>query len=422
MNVLLVGSGGREHALAWKLAQSRKLTRLFAAPGSPGIGEYADCVPIAADDHAGLLRFCAESRIAFAVIGPEAPLAAGLADALWAAGVPVFGPKQAAARLESSKAFAKDFMARHGVPAARSAVFTDPAEALKALPAFGLPVVVKADGLAAGKGVRVCATAAEADAAVADFMEGDALGGAGKTLLLEEFLVGRETTLMGFCDGISFLALPPSSDHKRLLDDDKGPNTGGMGVIAPTPEVTPEVLERIRREVTDKVLLGLQADKIDYRGILYCGIILTAAGPKVLEFNVRFGDPETQAVLPLLGSDLLDLMDATVRGNLSRRRLRWSGASVTVVLASEGYPGAPRSGRTISGLETETPPDVFLFHAGIKSEQGVWKTAGGRVLGVTAAGGSVAEARDKAYAAARSIRFDGMHYRKDIGATAVRVP
>jgi len=415
VNVLLIGSGGREHALAWKLSQSPLLDKLYAAPGSDAIGALARRPELSAGDFPALARFCGEAEVGLVVVGPEAPLAAGIADALRREGITVFGPGKDAARLESSKSFAKDFMRRHGIPTAASRSHQDPDRARAALAGFGLPVVVKADGLAAGKGVRVCTTRAEAEAAIDDFLVQGAMGDAGSTVVIEEFLRGRETTILGFCDGTTFLPLPPSSDHKRLADGDAGPNTGGMGVFAPTPEADSALLERVRREVGDRVLKGLKADGLRFNGLLYCGLILTAEGPKVLEFNVRFGDPETQAVLPLLRSDLLELMLAASRAELAGRKVLWEGSSVTVVLASEGYPAAPRKGREIRGLDEDGGVDgVLVFHAGTKKAGGRWHTAGGRVLAVTATGSSIGQAREKAYAGASRIAFEGMQMRSDI--------
>ncbi len=414
MKVLLIGSGGREHALAWKISQSKHLTKLYAAPGSDAIGELAVRTDLDIKDHAAVTYFCREHSIDLVVIGPEAPLADGLSDALNDSGIPVFGPKRAAARLESSKAFAKDFLRRHAIPTARSSVFDDLGSARSALAGVNFPIVVKADGLAAGKGVRICRDAMEAETALKDYMSEGLLGDAGRRVLLEECLSGPETTIMGLCDGRRFLALPPSSDHKRLLDGDRGPNTGGMGVIAPTPYVDEEMSRRIRSEILDPVLRGLGKDGLEYRGALYCGLMLTADGPKVLEFNVRFGDPETQAVLPLLTCDLLTLLADAAKGELRATSLPYKGASVTVVLASEGYPANPVTGRTLTG-DFAAGDDCLIFHAGTVREGEGWKTKGGRVLGVTGLGKDLCHARRAAYSAAKRIRFEGAQYRQDIG-------
>ncbi|MBI5243355.1 MAG: phosphoribosylamine--glycine ligase, partial [Elusimicrobia bacterium] len=392
-NVLILGSGGREHALAWALSRSPGLKKLYAAPGSAGMAALAKPVHIGPLDFAPLESFCHDHCIDLVVVGPEAPLAGGVADALEERGIRVFGPRAAAARLEASKAFAKGFMARHAIPTARHQAFSSFEGARSALPSFGASVVVKADGLAAGKGVRICESRQEAEEALSEFMVKKIHSSAGNAVVLEERLQGREATMMAFCDGRSYRLLPPSQDHKRLLDSDRGPNTGGMGVFAPTPAMTPDLLARIRLEVFDRALSGLQADRLDYRGILYAGLMLTKDGPKVLEFNVRFGDPETQAVLPLLETDLLDLLLATVHGKLSRTDLRWRKASsVCVVLASEGYPEKPKIGRLIEGLDAPMPEGI-VFHAGTRKESGGWRTAGGRVLGVTAVAPSLEEAR-----------------------------
>lgn len=416
MNVLLVGSGGREHALAWALRKSPRVEKLYAAPGSAGMASLAEPAAIDPLDFPKLASFCREKSIGLAVVGPEAPLAAGIADALEAAGIRVFGPDKACARLEASKSFAKSFMERHSIPTARHAVHDDPASALKGLEDFPLPVVVKADGLAAGKGVRVCSTRREAESAVSDFMFLRVCADAGRRVVLEEFLEGREATLMAFCDGRTLRELPAGQDHKRLEDGDRGPNTGGMGVFAPTPSLTPDLLERVRREVFERVAAGLAAERLRYRGILYCGLMLTQEGPKVLEFNARFGDPETQAVLPLLETDLLDLMEACLEQRLERVRISVKKAScVCVVLASEGYPERPATGREISGLDDFPAEEgLFAFHSGTRREGGRWLTAGGRVLSVSAVCETLEAARARAYAAAARVRFEGIHMRTDI--------
>jgi phosphoribosylamine--glycine ligase len=414
MNVLLVGSGGREHALAWKLSASPSLGKLYAAPGSSAIAESAECHPVAALDFPKLAALCKSLDIGLVVVGPEDPLAAGIADALSGEGIRVFGPGKSAARLESSKSFAKDFMTRHGIPTARHAAYEDLVSAERGLDSFSLPVVVKADGLAAGKGVAVCRTRQEASKALGDCLTRGAFGDAGRRVVVEEFLEGWETSFMGLCDGSMFLELPPSSDHKRLMDGDAGPNTGGMGVVCPSPLLTSENLIRIRTDVVSRALSGFRKDGLDYHGVLYCGLMMTKAGPKVLEFNVRFGDPETQAVLPLTDCDLLDLMVRTVDGRLAGAALPWRGASVCVVMASEGYPSKPLLGREVS-LPADSDSAVMVFHAGTSREDGRWRTKGGRVLAVTGVGEDLESARRKAYAVVGRIRFDGMQYRRDIG-------
>ncbi|PCI37375.1 MAG: phosphoribosylamine--glycine ligase [Elusimicrobia bacterium] len=392
MRVLLVGSGGREHALAWSISKSPKLTKLYASPGSDAISEFAEIVSGDRPD------------VDLVIIGPEVPLAEGLADQLRGEGILVFGPNKDAARLESSKSFAKEFMVRHQIPTARSKTVNSLQEGKAALAEFTNGVVVKADGLAAGKGVIVCATREEAEAALT--------AKPAECLVLEEYLEGPEVSLLGLCDGKRFLALPTSSDHKRLLDGDRGPNTGGMGVIAPAPAWNEAMRARVESEIIQPTLLGLAKDGLDYRGLLYIGLMLTPEGPKVLEYNCRFGDPETQAVLPLLQSDLLQALAAAAGGDLSGEELRASGCAVTVVLASEGYPSKPISGRLISGLDLEE----LVFHAGTRNNGDHWITNGGRVLGVTGLGETHAQARERAYHAANKINFDGRQMRSDIGA------
>ncbi|MFA6031060.1 MAG: phosphoribosylamine--glycine ligase [Elusimicrobiota bacterium] len=421
MNVLILGAGGREHAIAWALRKSPRLTRLYAAPGSPGMAPLAEQTGIDALDLPRIVSFCRERAVGLVVIGPEAPLAAGAADALAAEGVRVFGPTRAAAQLESSKSFAKFFMKRHGIPTARFAVCTGHEEALASLPSFGPRVVVKADGLAAGKGVSVCREPGEAERALREAMLDKTYGAAGATVVLEELLEGREVTLMAVCDGERFALLPSSQDHKRLREGDAGPNTGGMGAIAPAPAATPELIERVRREVFEKVLSGLKADGTVFRGVLYAGLMLTREGPKVLEFNTRFGDPETQAVLPLLEDDLLDLLEAAADGRLGAAPLRQRpGACVCVVLAAQGYPEAPVAGAAVTG--PIAPPaeeaELLVFHAGTVREGPLWRVKGGRVLGVTALGPDLDAARERAYAAVDRIRFAGMQFRRDIGASS----
>ncbi len=413
LTVLLLGSGGREHALAWKLAQSPRLKNLYALPGSDALSQWAQTIPGDPCDAEAVIAAASAAHAKLVVVGPEAPLAAGVADALRAEGVAVFGPGRAAARLESSKAFAKQFLRRHGVPTADYEAFSDAARARDAVRRAELPVVVKADGLASGKGVRVCQTREEALEAVADFMERDVLGDAGRTVVLESCLTGPEASVMLLCDGRDYRLLPAGRDHKRLKDNDLGPNTGGMGVLAPAP-IDPGAMTLIRARVLDPVIAGLREDGLDFRGLLYVGLMLSPQGPQVLEFNVRFGDPETQAVLPLLRSDLLDLCWACAQGDLRGRFVEQApGACVSVTLASAGYPGKPETGRAISGLDAASQ-DALVFHAGTRLEAGRWVSAGGRVLSVTAVGANLGQARDKAYAAASRIHFEGMQLRRDI--------
>lgn len=414
LKVLLIGSGGREHALAWKLKASPRCGKLYALPGSDGIAQLAEIIPGKPADVGAVVRAAKELGVDLVVVGPEAPLAAGISDALKADKIRTFGPVKAAAQLEASKAFAKDFMKRHGIATAASEVYDAPAAAMDAVAELKLPIVVKADGLAAGKGVRVCPTRQEALSTIKEFMVHRSLGDSGARVVLEECLQGPELTIMAFCDGKSLKVLPPSRDHKRLDDGDQGPNTGGMGALAPV-EISEETSRSIQNEILDRVLAGFKAERMDYRGILYCGLMLTKDGPKVLEFNVRFGDPETQAVLPLLETDLIEVMEACAEGNLRSLDLAISRRhAVSIVLASEGYPILPQVGREIAGLDKAQKPDVFVFHAGTQRGPDGWKTAGGRVLNVTGLGTTVEEARNRAYAAAAEIRFEGMHYRRDI--------
>jgi phosphoribosylamine--glycine ligase len=415
VNVLLIGSGGREHALAWKLKQSPLLGKLFCVPGSAAIAGLAACRPIKQEDHDGIYGLCAAENISLVVIGPEAPLARGLADFLTGKGVSVFGPSQKGAMLEASKQFAKEFMDRNGIPTAGFSVLYSAAAAReKILANTKYPVVIKADGLAAGKGVRICADEAEALLAVEDFMEKRIFGGSGSKVVMEEFLTGREASVMALTDGDSALLLPVSRDHKRLLDGDAGPNTGGMGAVCPV-ELSAGDMETVEKEVIRRFLDGLKAERINFRGVIYAGLMFTPEGPRVLEFNVRFGDPETQAVLPVLKSDLLPLLAACAKGRLAGRELELTGETcLAVVAAAPGYPESPETGTPITGLY-DRKPGVEVFHAGTSKKDDSYVTAGGRVLAVTACGKDTGAAREKAYSALSTIKFEGMQYRKDIG-------
>ncbi|MEK7382539.1 MAG: phosphoribosylamine--glycine ligase, partial [Elusimicrobiota bacterium] len=386
MKVLLLGRGGREHALAWALTRSPRLRKLWAAPGSEAMAALAERVDLDILDGAAVVRFAREKDVDLIFVGPEAPLAAGVCDAARAAGFLVFGPSQAAARLETSKAFAKNFMARHAIPTARSRACADSAQAKNAAHEFGGICAVKADGLAAGKGVIVCRTLAEAEAA-ADLLGSTA---AGRTLIVEELLEGPELTVMLLTDGRSCAVLPPSRDHKRLLDDDKGPNTGGMGAMAPAP-VDARTWRLIQDDILAPTLAGLAKDGLDYRGALYAGIMLTKDGPKLLEYNARFGDPETQAVLPLLGADLLSLAADCAAGKLQDGLIPTKpGACVAITLATPGYPSSPKTGMTLDLSGTEDLPDVLVFHAGTKKDGAGWTSTGGRVLTVVGLGRALA--------------------------------
>ena len=421
-DVLLVGGGGREHALAWKLAQSPGLGRMVAAPGNPGIAAHARCVPIKDTAIDQIVALAQQERPDLVVVGPETPLALGLADRLRAAGLAVFGGSAAAARLESSKAFAKDLMARHRIPTARFGTFRDAAAAGRYCRELGAPLVVKADGLAAGKGVVVCQSLEEADRAVAQCLEARAFGDSGLTVVIEEFLVGEEASFFALSDGTGVLPLVAAQDHKTVYDGDRGPNTGGMGAYSPAPVMDAGMQERVMREIVRPTIAAMAEEGAPYTGVLFVGLMITREGPKVIEYNCRFGDPECQAILPRLEDDLLALLLATATGKGLPPALAFSPrSSVCVVMTSAGYPGAYETGRAITGVEAAAGlPGVNVFHAGTALAGGALVTAGGRVLGVQALGADVAAAIRTAYAAVERIRFDGAHYRRDIGHHALR--
>jgi len=433
MKVLVIGGGGREHALAWALSRSGRVRRVFCAPGNAGIAAVAECVPVAAEDGAGLLRFAAGNGVDLTVVGPEAPLVAGVADRFAAAGLAVLGPCGAGAAIEGSKAFAKRFMQRHGIPTARAEVFDDFAAARSHVRAARGPLVVKADGLAAGKGVVVADDAAAALEALEGMMVRGAYGGAGARVVVEERLDGEEASVMALTDGITVLPLPAAQDHKRVFDGDCGPNTGGMGAYAPVPLVDAHLFDWVREHVLQRTVDGLREEGVVYRGVLYAGLMIGCPAPgrhlppvHVLEFNCRFGDPEAQAVVPLLGVDLVDIAEAVVTGTLSRLRdrpLARPGAACCVVAAAAGYPGPYRSGVPVELPEelTEAPgsDDACIFHAGTRFDGGRVVTAGGRVLGVTGIAADLAGAVRRAYEVMAGVRFDGMHYRRDIAARAL---
>ena len=417
MKLLVIGSGGREHALAWKLAQSPKVSQVFVAPGNGGTATEDGLVNVPINGIATLVEFVRrDPDIAFTVVGPEAPLAAGVVDAFRAAGLRIFGPSRAAAQLESSKDFAKAFMARHGIPTAAYQTFTDATSAHAYIDAQGAPIVVKADGLAAGKGVVVATTADEAHAAVDAMLAGNSMGEAGHRVVIEECLLGEEASFIVLVDGEHVLALASSQDHKRLGDADTGPNTGGMGAYSPAPVVTPELHARIMREVILPTVEGMASDGIRYTGFLYAGIMVGADGaPRVLEFNCRMGDPETQPIMMRLKSDLVTLIDAAIDGRLDQVEAEWDRrTALAVVLAAQGYPDAPRKGAVIGPLP-EAADDLHVFHAGTAAADGNVVVSGGRVLAVTALGDSVRMAQARSYEAVSAIRFDGMQYRRDIG-------
>ncbi|MDI7274718.1 MAG: phosphoribosylamine--glycine ligase [Anaerolineae bacterium] len=421
MDVLIVGSGGREHALAWKLRQSPGIDRLYVAPGNAGTAALAENLPVSAEDVDGLLAAARQRQIGLTVVGPEAPLAAGLSDRFSQAGLAVFGPSQRATQIEADKAFAKDLMARHGIPTAAYCTFREYEPALAYARRAPYPLVVKATGLAAGKGVTVCRELPEAEEALRRAMVEREFGAAGDQVLIEECLSGQEASVLAFSDGRAVRPMIVAQDHKALLDGDRGPNTGGMGSYAPAPIVSPALLEEITATILQPAVDGLRAEGIPYRGVLYAGLMLTSTGPQVLEFNARFGDPEAQAILPLLQGDLLPVLLACTDGSLERVDLRWSSRHcLCVVVASPGYPGHYPRGLAISGLEeAATLPDTIIFHAGTRVEQGRVVTSGGRVLGVTGLGDTLAEAAGRAYRAAELVHFEGMYYRRDIGAKAM---
>ena len=423
MRLLLIGSGAREHALAWKLAREGGVDEVICAPGNAGIAQLGRCRAVDVGDPDGILRLATSESVDFTVVGPEIPLASGVADTFAAAGRPLFGPVRAAARLESSKAFAKDFMARHGVPTARFRVCGSEADALAVVSgdAFGFPVVVKADGLAAGKGVTVAPDRETAETAVREAMVDRRFGEAGARVVIEECMVGSEASLFVVCDGRRGVALPYAQDHKRAHDGDEGPNTGGMGAFAPSPLVNADLESSITREIVDPVLAGLRAEGLEYRGVLYVGLMLTANGPKVVEFNVRFGDPEAQVVLPMIETDLAPLLLAAANGDLGDARWQvTSDPHVGVVLASGGYPGSYEKGFPISGLAAAAEqPGVVVFHAGTAMRDGQLVTSGGRVLTVVGRGASFAEAIERAYGAVALISFESRQVRTDIGKKAL---
>ena len=417
MNILVIGSGGREHALYWKLSESPQTEQIYAIPGNPGMGASA---AIALDDHAAILRFVKEHEIGLVVVGPEVPLMNGLVDELEAAGIRAFGPRANAAEIEGSKSFAKDLMKKYGIPTARYEVFTAAEPARAYIRQEGAPIVVKADGLAAGKGVIVAMTEQEALDAVDAIMEDHSFGDAGARVVIEEFMEGEEASLLAFTDGTTIRPMISAQDHKRAYDGDRGPNTGGMGTYAPAPVMTPEMTERAVEEILKPTIAAMAKEGRTYRGCLYLGLMVTADGPKVVEFNARFGDPETQVVLPLLDSDLVAIMCACADGTLADVPIRWKdGAAVCVVLASGGYPGHYEKGQEIHGLADAEAMGALVFHAGTAMKDGKLITNGGRVLGVVGRGADISSAVDAAYAAATKISFKDAYYRKDIAHRAL---
>jgi phosphoribosylamine--glycine ligase len=421
MNILVIGNGGREHALAWKLAASERVQMVYVAPGNGGTAQDKRLRNVPLTEPQALLQFALDEKIAITVVGPEAPLAAGVVDLFRSKGQKIFGPTQAAAQLESSKAFAKDFMARHGIPTAEYRTFSDAREAHAYVDAKGVPIVIKADGLAAGKGVVIPSSLVGAHAVIDDMLAGNKFGEAGARVVIEEFLPGEEASFIVMVDGEHILPLATSQDHKRLRDNDEGPNTGGMGAYSPAPVVTPDLHAKVMREIITPTVRGMAADGIPYSGFLYAGLMILPDGRvKTLEFNCRMGDPETQPIMARLKTDFVDVLEHAVDGTLDAVQLEWDRrTALGVVMAAHGYPDAPRKGDAITGIPAETP-DCVTFHAGTQLDGGVLRTSGGRVLCVTGLGDTVRQAQQRAYEAVKQIRFDGAQYRSDIGFRAMR--
>jgi len=421
MKVLVIGSGGREHALVWKLAQSPKVEKIYGAPGNPGIAQIGECVNISPTDIKGLADFAEKEGIDLTVVGPEAPLVAGIVDEFESRGLKIFGPSKEAARLEGSKAFSKEMMKKCGVPTADFEVFDDPEKAKKYIKEKGAPIVVKADGLAAGKGVVVARNVEEALEAIDRIMVEKVFGDAGNRVVVEDCLFGEEASYLVVTDGENFIPLATAQDHKAVFDGDKGPNTGGMGAYSPAPVLSKEMEKEVQEKVIKPILRGMREEGHPFKGILYAGLMITEEGPKVLEFNVRFGDPEAQVILRRLKTDLVDVCQSVIEGNLIDS-LEWiPETAICVVLASKGYPGKYEKGKVITGIEeAEKIDNVVVFHAGTAIKDGKLVTNGGRVLNVTALGKDIVEARENVYKAIEKIHFDGMHYRKDIGLKALK--
>lgn len=422
MNILIIGGGGREHALLWKLAQSPRVGKCYAIPGNPGMERLATCdASISADDNDALVAYAKEKNIGLVVVGPEAPLTNGAADAFEAAGIPVFGPSRRAAEIEGSKAFSKNLMEKYGIPTAKYAVFTDGDAARDYIRREGAPIVVKADGLAAGKGVIVAMTEREALDAIGDIMDDKSFGAAGSRVVIEKFMEGEEMSLLAFTDGQTIVPMIPSQDHKRALDGDKGPNTGGMGTYAPAPVGTAEVVKEAYEKVLRPTIDAMQAEGRPYRGCLYAGLMVTKTGVKVVEFNCRFGDPETQVVLPLLEGDLAEIMISCANGTLKEETIAWKdGAAVCVILAAGGYPGSYAKGEVITGLDEAERKGCLVFHAGTaRRADGATVTNGGRVLGVVGEAADIPSAVKKAYEGVEAIAYKDAFYRKDIAHRAL---
>jgi phosphoribosylamine--glycine ligase len=421
MKVLVIGSGGREHALVWKIAQSPLVEKIYCAPGNPGIGQIAENVAIKVDDLPGLLAFAQKEKIGLTVVGPELPLSLGVVDLFEEYGLKIFGARKNAALIEASKAFSKDLMKKYQVPTAAYEVFTEIDPAVAFIDRVGIPIVIKADGLAAGKGVIIAQTREEAVSAVTDMLSGNAFGSAGSRVVVEEFLKGEEASFLVFTDGKNIIPLASAQDHKAIFDGDTGPNTGGMGAYSPAPVVTPAIHDKAMAEVLRRTVDGMAAEGRPYRGVLYAGLMIDGDSVKTLEFNARFGDPECQPLLMRMKSDIVPILQAVANGNLEGIEIDWHDkAAVCVVMAAGGYPGDYRKGDLISGLDAAGRiEELFVFHAGTTAQNGDFITAGGRVLGVTALGSSVKEAIDRAYSGVDLISWDGVQYRRDIGAKAM---
>ncbi|MBI2092027.1 MAG: phosphoribosylamine--glycine ligase [Deltaproteobacteria bacterium] len=422
MRILVIGSGGREHALVWKLVQSPKCKKIYCAPGNAGIAKLAECVPIKTDDITELISFAKKQKIDLTIVGPEFPLTLGIADDFQRNGLRIFGPSKRASALEASKAYAKQFMQKYGISTANYGTFTDSQEARAFVKSSGLPVVIKADGLAAGKGVIICKNEADANAAIDAMLKREEFGEAGRRIVIEEFLEGEEASFICISDGENVLPLASSQDHKAVYDNDQGPNTGGMGAYSPAPVVTDELKERIMKEIIKPAIAGMAAEGRPFIGFLYAGLMISNGVPRVLEFNVRMGDPETEPLLVRMRTDFIDLIEAALDGKLNKMEIRWDDAvSLCVIMSSRGYPGHYTNGIEILGIEeAEKVPGTVIFHSGTALKEGKLVTDGGRVLGVTALGASYAEAFGRAYEAAGKITWDGVHYRKDIGWRALK--
>ncbi len=421
MKILVVGGGGREHALVWKISQSRRVSKIYCAPGNAGISKQAEIVSIKANDLDGLLKFALREEIDLTVIGPEEPLTKGIVDIFESNGLPIFGPSKKAAQIEGSKVFAKEMMMKYHIPTASFEIFNNSREAIDYIRKKGAPIVVKADGLAGGKGAIVCKTIEEAIKAVERIMVEKIFGEAGNRIVVEEYLVGEEASYIAFTDGKSILPLASSQDHKAVFDGDEGPNTGGMGAYSPAPVVTDEMHEKIIGKILRPIIYGMNEEGSSYKGVIYAGLMIYEGEPKVLEFNARFGDPETQPVLMRMKGDIVPILEACIKGELSRCKIEWDKkASVCVVMTSKGYPGDYEKGKVIKGLdEVSSMEDIFVFHAGTALKNGMMVTNGGRVLGVTGLGEDIQRAIERTYNAVRKISWEGVHYRTDIGYKAL---